>query len=107
MSKATVLVRLKSEVLDPQGDAVKRALDKLGFDGIRGVRIGKLIEIDLGDAPIADKPALEARGLPERTYRRPCVLQPRRTRTFAFGSVFTRSQDEPWRITFVGFAGSS
>jgi phosphoribosylformylglycinamidine synthase len=53
MSKATVLVRLKSEVLDPQGDAVKRALDKLGFDGIRGVRIGKLIEIDLGDAPLS------------------------------------------------------
>lgn len=48
--KATVLVRLKSEVLDPQGDAVKRALDKLGFDGVRGVRIGKLIEIDLDDA---------------------------------------------------------
>ena len=59
MSKATVLVRLKSEVLDPQGDAVKRALDKLGFDGVRGVRIGKLIEIDLGDAPIADPAALK------------------------------------------------
>jgi phosphoribosylformylglycinamidine synthase subunit PurS len=54
MSKATVLVRLKAEVLDPQGDAVKRALDKLGFDGVRGVRIGKLIEIDLGDAPMTD-----------------------------------------------------
>jgi len=40
MSKATVFVRLKSEVLDPQGDAVKRALDKLGFEGVRGVRIG-------------------------------------------------------------------
>jgi phosphoribosylformylglycinamidine synthase len=52
MSKATVLVRLKSEVLDPQGDAVKRALDKLGFEGVRGVRIGKLIEIDFGDAPV-------------------------------------------------------
>ena len=61
MSKATVLVRLKSEVLDPQGDAVKRALDKLGFDGVRGVRIGKLIEIDLGDAPIADPAALKER----------------------------------------------
>lgn len=61
MSKATVLVRLKSEVLDPQGDAVKRALDKLGFDGVRGVRIGKLIEIDMGDAPIADKEALKER----------------------------------------------
>jgi phosphoribosylformylglycinamidine synthase subunit PurS len=54
MSKATVLVRLKAEVLDPQGDAVKRALDKLGFEGVRGVRIGKLIEIDLGDAPLTD-----------------------------------------------------
>jgi phosphoribosylformylglycinamidine synthase len=50
MAKATVLVRLKSEVLDPQGDAVKRALGKLGFDGVRGVRIGKLIEIDVDDA---------------------------------------------------------
>jgi phosphoribosylformylglycinamidine synthase subunit PurS len=61
MSKATVFVRLKSEVLDPQGDAVKRALDKLGFDGIRGVRIGKLIEIDLGDTPVNDPAALKSR----------------------------------------------
>ncbi len=61
MSKATVLVRLKSEVLDPQGDAVKRALDKLGFDGVRGVRIGKLIEIDLDDSATSDRAALEAR----------------------------------------------
>lgn len=61
MSKATVLVRLKSEVLDPQGDAVKRALDKLGFDGVRGVRIGKLIEIDLDDAAVGDPAALKAR----------------------------------------------
>ena len=48
--KATVLVRLKSEVLDPQGDAVKRALDKLGFAGVQGVRIGKLIEIEIDEA---------------------------------------------------------
>ena len=40
---------------------MKRALDKLGFDGVRGVRIGKLIEIDLGDAPIADPAALKER----------------------------------------------
>lgn len=67
MSKATVLVRLKSEVLDPQGDAVKRALDKLGFEGVRSVRIGKLIEIDLDDAVASagdrdrDPAALKAR----------------------------------------------
>jgi phosphoribosylformylglycinamidine synthase len=47
--KATVLVRLKPEVLDPQGDAVRRALGKLGFEGVRGVRVGKLIEIELDD----------------------------------------------------------
>jgi phosphoribosylformylglycinamidine synthase PurS subunit len=48
---ATVLVRLKGEVLDPQGDAVRRALVRLGFDRVRGVRVGKLIEIELDDQP--------------------------------------------------------
>lgn len=47
--KATVYVRLKTEVLDPQGEAVKRALDTMGFDGVKGVRIGKLIEIEIAD----------------------------------------------------------
>jgi phosphoribosylformylglycinamidine synthase PurS subunit len=47
--KATVLVRLKAEVLDPQGDAVRRALGKLGFEGVGRVRVGKLIEIELED----------------------------------------------------------
>jgi len=45
--KATVYVRLKKEVLDPQGDAVKRALSRLGFAGVKDVRVGKLIEIEL------------------------------------------------------------
>ena len=48
--KATVIVRVKPEVLDPQGDAVRRALDKLGFAGIKGVRIGKIVEIEMDDA---------------------------------------------------------
>jgi phosphoribosylformylglycinamidine synthase PurS subunit len=55
---ATVLVRLKGEVLDPQGEAVRRALVHLGFDGVRGVRVGKLIEIELEDEPT---PELRAR----------------------------------------------
>ncbi len=45
--KATVFVRLKPEVLDPQGRAVLGALGKLGFDGVRDVRVGKLIEIEM------------------------------------------------------------
>lgn len=48
--KATIVVRLKPEVLDPQGDAVRRALGRLGFEGVKGVRVGKIIEIELDDA---------------------------------------------------------
>jgi phosphoribosylformylglycinamidine synthase len=48
--KATVYVRLKTEVLDPQGRAVQRALGVLGIEGVKNVRIGKLIEIELDDA---------------------------------------------------------
>ena len=59
--KATVLVRLKSEVLDPQGDAVRRALGKLGFEGVKGVRVGKLIEIELDEAAAGDSAALKTR----------------------------------------------
>jgi phosphoribosylformylglycinamidine synthase len=52
--KATVFVTLKSGVLDPQGQAVSRTLGKLGFEGVRGVRIGKYVEMDLeGDDPSA------------------------------------------------------
>jgi phosphoribosylformylglycinamidine synthase subunit PurS len=58
--KATVFVRLKGEVLDPQGDAVKRAMHSLGFEGVKGVRIGKLIEIEIDDAA-ASAPDLPAR----------------------------------------------
>ena len=45
--KAQVYVTLKKEVLDPQGDAVRSALESLGFDGISRVRVGKFIEVDL------------------------------------------------------------
>jgi phosphoribosylformylglycinamidine synthase len=48
--RATVVVRLKPEVLDPQGDAVRRALGKLGFEGVKGVRVGKVVEIEMDEA---------------------------------------------------------
>jgi phosphoribosylformylglycinamidine synthase len=47
--KVTVYVRLKGEVLDPQGDAVKRALGTLGFEGVQSVRVGKLVEMQVDD----------------------------------------------------------
>ena len=47
--KAKVHVMLKAGVLDPQGEAVRHALVSLGFDGVQGVRQGKVIELDLAD----------------------------------------------------------
>lgn len=47
--KARVHVMLKAGVLDPQGEAVRHALGALGFDGVNGVRQGKIIELDLAD----------------------------------------------------------
>ena len=45
--KARVEVTLKRGVLDPQGEAVRHALGSLGFDGVEGVRVGKVIELEL------------------------------------------------------------
>lgn len=47
--KARVFVTLKSGVLDPQGRAIQHALEGLGFDGVKDVRAGKLIELELAD----------------------------------------------------------
>ncbi len=46
---ARVHVTLKKGVLDPQGKAIARALEALGFSGVEGVRQGKYIELDLTD----------------------------------------------------------
>ncbi len=47
--KARVTITLKPGVLDPQGRAIQNALGGLGFDGVEGVRQGKVIELDLAD----------------------------------------------------------
>jgi len=52
--KARVHVMLKNGVLDPQGEAVRHALDTLRFSGVQGVRQGKVIELELAETD-ADK----------------------------------------------------
>ena len=63
--KARVHVMLKDGVLDPQGEAVRHALGTLGFQGVTGVRQGKVIDLDLAatDAVAAEA---EVRGMCER-----------------------------------------
>ena len=60
MTKVVVDVMLKPEILDPQGQAIQRALPSLGFDQVTSVRQGKHFELDIsgGDArDVADKVA--------------------------------------------------
>lgn len=45
--RARVEVAFRDGVLDPEAVAIERALGSLGFDGVRGVRRAKVIELDL------------------------------------------------------------
>jgi phosphoribosylformylglycinamidine synthase len=44
-----VLIRPKEGILDPQGQAVERALPALGFKGVSSVRVGRLVELEVED----------------------------------------------------------
>ena len=52
--KVRVLVRPKSGILDPQGEAVRRALPALGFGGVKTVHIGRLVEMEVDSADEVD-----------------------------------------------------
>jgi phosphoribosylformylglycinamidine synthase PurS subunit len=45
--KATVLVRPKPGILDPQGEAVQSSLRQLGF-AVEDARVGKVVDLELG-----------------------------------------------------------
>ncbi len=51
--KATVLVRPKPGILDPQGDAVGRSLRELGF-GVEEARVGRVVDLKLEAADPAE-----------------------------------------------------
>ncbi len=45
-----ILIRLKSQILEPQGKVIEQSLKSLGFEEFSNIRQGKLIEIDLPDS---------------------------------------------------------
>jgi phosphoribosylformylglycinamidine synthase subunit PurS len=47
--RVRVLIRPKEGILDPQGQAVERALPALGYDDVSNVHVGRLVELDVGD----------------------------------------------------------
>lgn len=64
--KVRVLVRPKEGILDPQGEAVRRALPALGFEGVKTVHIGRLVEIEVGSAD-------EVEGMCQRLLANPTI----------------------------------
>ena len=55
MPKIVVQVMPKQDLLDPQGKAVAKALERSGHKGIKTVRIGKRIELHYPSKPTADQ----------------------------------------------------
>ncbi len=52
--RVRILVRPKSGILDPQGEAVRSALPALGFKGVGTVHVGRLIEMEVESADEVD-----------------------------------------------------
>ena len=69
--KATVLVRPKSGILDPQVQAVESSLRQLGFP-VEEARIGRLIDLELGAANASDARATVER-MCERLLANPLI----------------------------------
>jgi phosphoribosylformylglycinamidine synthase len=69
--KATVLVRPKPGILDPQGEAVQRSLQQLGFP-VEDARVGRVVdlELDLGDA---DRTRAELERMCEQLLANPLI----------------------------------
>ncbi len=70
--KARVSVRLRPDVLDPQGKAIGQALTTLGFAGVDNVRQGKLIELDI-KATDAAAAKVEVKAMCERLLANPVI----------------------------------
>jgi len=69
--KATVLVRPKTGILDPQGQAVGSSLRDLGFS-VHEARVGRLIDLDV-DAASADDARAELERMCESLLANPLV----------------------------------
>jgi len=61
MFKATVIIKRRPKILDPQGKAVEQGAKLLGFNNVKKTRIGKYIEffVDTNDKSLAEKEVKE------------------------------------------------
>ena len=69
--KATVLVRPKRGILDPQGDAVESALGHLGFS-VSEARVGKVVDLEV-DASDATEARVQVERMCEQLLANPMI----------------------------------
>jgi phosphoribosylformylglycinamidine synthase PurS subunit len=69
--KATVLVRPKQGILDPQGEAVEGSLRKLGF-AVGRVRIGRVIDLEL-EVDSADEARMQVERMSAELLANPLI----------------------------------
>ncbi len=69
---AKVEVTLKKAVLDPQGAAVEKSLQALGYDGVSEVRVGKYIELNL-EANDREEAAARVEDMSRRLLSNPVI----------------------------------
>ena len=69
MARVVVDVMLKPEILDPQGQAVAYALQRLGVSDVASVRIGRRIEIEFAGDPDLDR----AREIADKLLANPVI----------------------------------
>ena len=74
MYLAKIYVTLKPSVNDPQGLTVQRGLEYLGFDMVKGVRIGKYMEIRL-DTVTEDVALTQVQAMCEKLLANPVIEQ--------------------------------
>lgn len=63
---ARVVIMPKRGVLDPQGKAICSSLHTMGYDEVEDVRMGKFLELRLGDGAAASERAERVRSMCER-----------------------------------------
>ncbi len=73
MARVVVDVMLKSEILDPQGEAVLGALPRLGVNNVKSVRIGKRVEIEFDDAETAAAVEEQSQIIADRLLANPVI----------------------------------
>jgi phosphoribosylformylglycinamidine synthase len=73
VARVHIDVMLREEILDPQGQAVERALPSLGFAGVSGVRIGKHIVLDVDDGASDQELDAQVEALASRLLANPVL----------------------------------